>query len=119
MTIRVHISNRDFLMGTIAVTLVNRVDEDLTLIYRPNVSNGPLNDTWERAPQDGTTVKPSFHLPDEGGRALLDALAHHYEGAEDTRRLRADYDAALKRSDAKDHVIADVVRSLAANGPST
>jgi hypothetical protein len=113
MTIRVHVSTPDF-MDNLAVSIVNRQDDGSMTIYRPNVADGPFGDTWEEVPRDSRTIEPSLRLPHDTGRALLDALAHHYEGAEDTRRLRADYDAALTRSDVMAAVIADVARTLAA-----
>lgn len=38
-------------------------------------------------------------MTDEEGRALLTALNRYYEGGEDTRSLRRDYDAERKRVD--------------------
>ena len=57
--------------------------------------------------------EPTFRLPSEAGRALLDALMRHYNGAEDTRSLRRDYDAERKRVDDQAKVLADVARTLA------
>jgi hypothetical protein len=42
---------------------------------------------------------PTLSLPDEFGRALLDALSAHYGGATDVLSLRRDYDAERKRVD--------------------
>jgi hypothetical protein len=38
-------------------------------------------------------------LDDDAARALLSALLRHYDGGEDTRTLRRDYDAERKRVD--------------------
>lgn len=44
-------------------------------------------------------VTPTFRLPDEGPRALMEALARYYHGDGDTRALRRDYDAERGRVD--------------------
>lgn len=71
--------------------------------------------TWEPVPDPGNAVAlaPSFQLPADCGRALLQALTVHYNGADDTRLLREDYRRALDRGEKQDAVIADVVKSLA------
>ena len=57
---------------------------------------------WTR-PSEGADLGadpgPTFHLRDEEARALLEALIRHYQGAEDTRSLRKDYDAERARVD--------------------
>jgi hypothetical protein len=47
----------------------------------------------------GCPVQPTLVLQDDMARALLDALMHHYQGAEDTRAVRRDYDAERARVD--------------------
>jgi hypothetical protein len=42
---------------------------------------------------------PSLRLPDDLGRALLDALSAHYGGTSDTRTLRRDYEHERGRVD--------------------
>ncbi len=75
---------------------------------------------WEELPHAHTAitepVEPTVTLPWDTGRALLDALTRHYQGAEDTRALRRDYDAERKRVDEQSRVIADIARALAARG---
>jgi hypothetical protein len=60
-----------------------------------------------------SVLEPTFVLPFDSGRALLDALTRHYHGADDTRALRRDYDAERKRVDEQAAVIADIARTLA------
>lgn len=60
-----------------------------------------------------SVLEPTFVLPFDSGRALLDALARHYSGAEDTRALRRDYDAERSRVDEQAKVIADIAKALA------
>lgn len=42
---------------------------------------------------------PTFTIPGEAGRALLDALIRHYQGGGDLHALRQDYDAERRRVD--------------------
>lgn len=112
MTIQVYIGREDLLAGGLAVAIVDHFNgtQGPGRIFRP----GELGGSWEDFdPIDVfDPVAPSFKLPMEAGRALLDALAHHYQGHEDTRRLRADYDAERKRVDEQAKLIADVLRSV-------
>jgi hypothetical protein len=101
------------MFGSLHVAVVDEYD-DVRVRRILRLNDDLFGQTWEDIDTtSGADVAPTFRLPAETGRALLDALAHHYEGGEDTRRLRADYDAALKRADAKDAVIADVLKTLA------
>lgn len=68
------------------------------------------------APISDSVLEPTFVLPFDSGRALLEALTRHYNGAEDTRALRRDYDAERKRVDEQAKVLADIARTLAAHG---
>jgi len=45
------------------------------------------------------TSPATLHLPDDMARALLAALLRWYDGGEDTRSLRRDYDAERARVD--------------------
>lgn len=115
--IRVHVSDHDFLTGSLSVAIVLQHETDLAL--RQILRLGPNGSAmWEEFdPTDlCATVEPTFRLPGETGRALLDALAHHYEGSEDTRRLRADYEVERRRVDDQARLIADVLRSLTNTG---
>lgn len=62
------------------------------------VSNG--SSSWIVHPGAATTsdVEP-LRLSDDEGRALLAGLLRHYNGADDARMLRKDYDAERKRVD--------------------
>jgi hypothetical protein len=53
---------------------------------------------WEIVPEN---VQPeaTLRLRGEEARALLEALVRHYQGTEDTRMLRKDYDAERARVD--------------------
>lgn len=69
---------------------------------------------WEEIPQDEAIAdpRPTVELPWDSGRALLEALMRHYNGAEDTRQLRKDYDAERRRVDEQHKVIAGIAQAL-------
>jgi hypothetical protein len=56
---------------------------------------------------------PTLQLPEHAARALLSALQRHFEGGEETARLRKDYDAERGRVDK----LTDAVIDLAKKGP--
>ena len=58
-------------------------------------------------------VEPTLALPDDMARALLDALMQHYQGAEDTRALRRDYDAERARVDKLTDALIGIAGELA------
>lgn len=73
---------------------------------------------WDELPPPGSAIadsmiEPTFILPFDSGRALLEALTRHYNGAKDTRALRRDYDNERKRVDEQTKVIGDIARMLA------
>jgi hypothetical protein len=106
--IHVHVTDNHFAQG-VRVFVINDLGDEKRILRNP----GQIGfDSWETF-QPNTEVEPTFALRDEESRALLEALVRHYQGAEDTRALRKDYDAALKRADAKDALVADVLRTLA------
>jgi hypothetical protein len=69
---------------------------------------------WEEIDQYGAVGDPTLRLGHEEARALLDALAARFQGAEDTRALRRDYDQERGRSDRLIGHLADVAKALAA-----
>jgi hypothetical protein len=75
---------------------------------------------WDELPRDGELVdepaQPTFRLPHDIGRPLLEALVRHYNGAEDTRALRRDYDNERRRVDEQAKTIGDIARALAMRG---
>lgn len=54
---------------------------------------------WEDVSAEAATVEPTLRLGEDEARALLDGLVRHFQGAEDTRALRRDYDHERKRVD--------------------
>lgn len=101
-----------FFRDSLDIYIVRKTEGDPRYILR--MHDGRPH--WEAIPEgavsadeDASTVR----LPFDVGHALLDALVRHYQGAEDTRALRRDYDAERKRVDQQAEVIADIARSLA------
>lgn len=111
--IRAHISEPFAGLSSIEVVIANHLDGKTVHIMHLPEDGGAR---WD--PYDDTTTppKPTLVLPVETGRVLLEALTRHYQGAEDTRALRRDYDDERRRVDEQAKVIADVVRNLAAQG---
>ena len=71
----------------------------------------------ERTAVPDSVLEPTFVLPFDSGRVLLEALVRHYDGAEDTRQLRRDYDAERRRVDEQAKVISDIAMTLAGRRP--
>lgn len=105
----------DFLGMSIAVTLIREGDGGLNppmILRLPEGENRFAR--WENLPeQPGADVAPTFKLGEDEARVLLDALTRHFDGAEDTRALRRDYDAERKRVDTLTSALVDVTRQLA------
>lgn len=55
---------------------------------------------WEDLPdRPEPDIAPTFQLGDSEARAVLESLTRHYNGADDVRALRRDYDHERKRVD--------------------
>lgn len=111
MTMTVYV-NEDPLGRGLSVSFVGNFENGSGVMILRLTDSGTA---WESLDVDDLTTpqEPTFRLPSDAGRALLDALMRHYNGAEDTRALRRDYDAERKRADEQAKVLADVVRTLA------
>lgn len=118
--IRVHIHEPSYDFG-IDVIVADHQDGFIRVLHTDENGRHPRWETVSRDDQAVTAdpVAPTFRLPAEAGRALLDALTRHYQGAEDTRQLRRDYDAERKRVDVQATVIADIAKSLAGRQAKT
>jgi hypothetical protein len=93
MSIRVRV-DENFATGGVDIWVVDKGDGRRDLL-RPDGQ-------WERVTDLATTqltAEPSVRLPEYVARPLLDALVRFYDGAEDTRNLRRDYDAERARVD--------------------
>ena len=73
---------------------------------------------WEEL-VEGAAVSdphPTYVLPWDTGRSLLESLVRHYQGAEDTRQLRKDYDSERGRVDMLTNSLVDIARASAERG---
>ena len=109
MTVYLH---EDMMGAGLSVTFVERPGNGLDPLIMRFSEQGV---SWESFDANDLVAQPepTFRLPWDAGRALLDVLTRHYNGAEDTRALRRDYDAERKRVDEQAKVLADVARTLA------
>ena len=82
----------DFLVGGVAIHLGEKIADGRMLIVTP------VDLVSEQTPA-AVSTPPALRIPDELGRALLDALAAHYGGAVDARTSRADLLTERQRSD--------------------
>lgn len=55
-------------------------------------------------------VAPTMHLAMDEAQALLAALHNHFQGVDDQRALRADYDAERGRVDKLLGVVSEIAR---------
>jgi hypothetical protein len=63
--------------------------------------------------QPNELVEPTMQIPGDMARALLDGLQRHFQGIEDTRALRKDYDAERARSEKLTDALIDLCGKLA------
>lgn len=110
MTIQAHIAEGPF-GDFLKVFVVDHTEHGKRLLHM-----GAKGHRWEDIVEGAAMINdpaPTFELPWDTGRALLESLVRHYQGAEDTRALRRDYDAERKRVDEQSKVIAEIARMLA------
>jgi hypothetical protein len=113
MTIKVYLQER-FERQSLSVFVVNE-HEGWRRILQSGDGGGMR---WDELPHVDSDIgdepaQPTFRFPYDIGRPLLEALVRHYNGAEDTRALRRDYDNERKRVDEQAKVIGDIARLLA------
>lgn len=111
--IRVHLQQH-FVSDCLEVFIINQADGLRRVLHLENATDL----RWDEVGPPGAAIhdsilEPTFVLPFDSGRALLEELTRHYNGAEDTRQLRKDYDAERKRVDEQGKIIADIARTLA------
>ena len=107
--IRAHIHEPFPSLAKLEVVIANHLDDNTVLIMRID-ENGVTH--WD-AHDNSTPPRPTLHLPSDTGRILLDALTRHYQGAEDTRQLRHDYERERARVDKHAEALGDIARTLA------
>lgn len=109
--IKAYVSD-NFLGDSLRVYIIDE-REDQRRMMRMN--DGGLR--WIDLPPAGSAINaepevPTLWLPFDSGRALLEALVQHYQGAEDTRQLRKDYDAERQRVDTLTSALVDIAKGV-------
>jgi hypothetical protein len=111
--IRAHINEPFEGFSSLDVVIADHLDGGRVVVMHLD-ENGIVR--WDEH-EPHARPKPTISLPMDTGRALLDALTRHYQGAEDTRQLRQDYERERARVDEHAKVLADLARTLAAKVP--
>lgn len=75
--------------------------------------DGSTYTSWNLV-QPGDTVAPTMHLAMDEAQALLAALHSHFQGVDDQRALRADYDAERRRVDRLTDAVIEIATGRAA-----
>jgi hypothetical protein len=106
----------------VAIRIAQQYGEDcapVQILHLKRADDGTVSADWsgwtEHRP--GEMVAPTLVLSDEIARPLLDALSRYYNGAEDSRALRRDYDGERKRVDTLIGHLAVVARALSEPQP--
>lgn len=86
MTFVVRVSDHLQLDG-IAVYVLMKHEGEVTRVMR--VTNDGFVQ-WEPIEDPRVNARPTFHLPNDIGRSLLESLMRHYEGASDMQTVRSD-----------------------------
>jgi hypothetical protein len=113
--INVHIREQ-LVSEALDVFVVRQCDSERYLLHTENSSVFRWDEVPTGAAVSDVILEPTFVLPFDSGRVLLEALTRHYQGAEDTRQLRKDYDAERKRSDGLINALVDIARASAERG---
>lgn len=101
--------------GSIAVDIVREIPhEDGVRPRRWVLALGPNGATegWSEI-TDYVEIKPTLILGPDESAALCIALNNHYQGVDDQRALRKDYDAERGRVDKLTDTVIDLARMLA------
>lgn len=95
------------------IAIIQLLDDAPRRILRLDETGADTVYRWEDLPDPPLDVAPTLQLGDSEARALLEALAGHYNGADDVRALRRDYDAERSRVDSLTSALTDIARQLA------
>lgn len=95
------------------VVLISQHTEDGKRIATLHFNDGIAS--WDPPPTGATQIDPTLRLDHEEANALLAALTNHYQGVDDQRALRKDYDHERGRVDK----LIDVVTAVAQQRPTT
>jgi hypothetical protein len=98
----------------IAISIIHTAHDDPASkrILRIHVANHYFTTTtWEEMPRN-EAVEPTLQLPHDAAHALLAALTNHYQGVDDQRALRKDYDAERGRVDQLIDTVAQIAKGV-------
>jgi hypothetical protein len=110
--IRAYVSDDNYGIG-VQVAIVLRAGDDersratQIMRFRDGIEQ------WEELPEIAVTSGPTLRLDHDSARALLDGLSRYFDGAEDTRALRHDYDSERGRVDKLTDAVIELARELA------
>lgn len=91
--------------------LISQHTEDGKRIATLHFNEGVAS--WEPPPTGAAPIDPTLRLDHEEANALLVALTNHYQGVDEQRALRKDYDHERGRVDK----LIDVVTTIAQRAP--
>src|SRR5690348_4972406 len=94
MTAIAHVAHRDYMRRTLDVFVGRRIDGGVMMRNADGSSTISYDHEPVREP-----AEPSFRVDEDEARALLQELIRFFDGGEDTRTLRRDYDAERSRVD--------------------
>lgn len=85
----IEVRTSDYMMmdGLAVWILMNFEGQDRRVL---RIGDDGLTREWEEVPLPAVEVKPTIVLNNDSGRALLEALLRHYQGASDMHTVRAD-----------------------------
>jgi hypothetical protein len=101
---------------TVAISLIREIDEpgyhERHILHLHGGEDGRfVSRSWDLFEPGGLDpVAPTLTLGREEAHVLANALISHFQGVDDQRLLRRDYDAERKRVDGLIDVLAEVVR---------
>lgn len=105
-----------FAPDTVAVSLIREIDEpgyhERHILHLHSGDDGRINSrSWDDfEPGSLEPVAPTLTLGREEAHMIANALINYFQGTDDQRQLRRDYDAERKRVDGLIDVVAEVAR---------
>jgi hypothetical protein len=102
----------DLLGMAVRISIVRQVEGDHLLSMLRVLDDDSTRFRWQQIEDSGIEMKPTLTLQRDEARAMLDGLTRLFQGAEDTRALRKDYDAERARVDALARALVDVTTNL-------
>ena len=105
----------------VRIAIVSQGDNDTTpreVLRIVGKEDGVHHFHWQLI-EPGTHVEPTLQLPGDMARAVLDGLSRHFQGTDDARALRRDYEHERGRSDKLTDALIGIARGLVIPGAVT